>query len=209
MGLAVAPPPTRRLGGITFVVVLHAVVVYALVTGLGRQAVEVLRAPLETKIIDELKAPPPDAPPPPPPKVAPPPTPYIPPPDVVIRTAPAPTNAITAVTTVKPVEAPPPVAKAEPAPAVHVAPVLAAANCRKPEYPPISARNEEEGTTQLLLLVDVDGHVAEGKVEQSSGHKRLDDAALSAFSLCHFPPGTVDGKPEQAWGRIKYVWKVE
>ena len=71
MSYAQQQPPARRLGGVAFVALLHVGIVYALLTGLGRQAIEVLKLPLETKIIQELKAPPPDTAPPPP-KLAPP-----------------------------------------------------------------------------------------------------------------------------------------
>ena len=56
-------PASRRLVGIGFVVLLHVAIVYALVTGLGRQVVEILRAPIETRLLDEVKPPPPEPPP--------------------------------------------------------------------------------------------------------------------------------------------------
>ena len=57
--------PARHLIGITFVVLLHLLIIYAMVTGLARKAVEVIKKPLSATIIEEIKAPPP---PPPPPK---------------------------------------------------------------------------------------------------------------------------------------------
>ena len=56
----------RRLTGLVVVVAFHVVLGYALVEGLARKIVEVVRAPLETKIVEEVKPPPPDKPPPPP-----------------------------------------------------------------------------------------------------------------------------------------------
>lgn len=98
----------RQLTGFIAVVLLHVVLVYALVNGLARKIVEVVRAPLETKIIEEVKAPPPDKPPPPPPpKLAAPPPPYIPPPEVQVQ-APQAVPTITAVTRVQPSEPVPP-----------------------------------------------------------------------------------------------------
>ena len=82
--------PTRHLIGIGFVILIHLLVVYALVTGLARRAVEVIKKPLTATIVEEIKAPPP--PPPPPkkieiPKVPPPPQqPYVPPPDIPVPT---------------------------------------------------------------------------------------------------------------------------
>jgi len=63
--------PRRHLVGITFVILFHAFIIYALVTGLAKKVVDVVRAPIETKVIEEIKKPPP--PPeivvPPPPKM--------------------------------------------------------------------------------------------------------------------------------------------
>lgn len=187
--------PAKHLVGISFVVVFHIVLVWALVNGLARKVVEVVKGPLETKIIQEVKPPPPDAPPPPPPKLAPPPPPdFIPPPEVNIADAAPVTNTITAVTTAKPKVA-------------HVPPVVKAGRCREPEYPPSSARLGEAGRVVLQLLVDVGGKVVDSKIEKSSGYPRLDEAARSALSLCKFTPGSFQGQAEQAWGRIAYEFK--
>ena len=51
--------PTRHLIGITFVILLHVIVIYALVTGLARKAIEVIKKPLTATIVEEIKAPPP------------------------------------------------------------------------------------------------------------------------------------------------------
>ena len=116
--------PRRHLVGMTIVVLFHALVVYALVTGLAKRVVEVIRAPIETKVIEEIKKPPP--PPevvlPPPPKLEAPPPPFIPPPEIQIATPP-PAPTITATTPTPPpapvviAPAPPPVVAAAPAPA--------------------------------------------------------------------------------------------
>src|SRR6267378_3601554 len=73
---------SRPVIALVAVGIFHVVLIYALVHGLARKIVEVVRAPLETKIIEEIKRPPPEQPPPPPPppKLATPPPPVIPPP---------------------------------------------------------------------------------------------------------------------------------
>ena len=204
--------PTNHLVGFTMVVLLHVLTAYALMSGLARKVVEVVKAPIETKIIEDVqKQPEAELPPPPPPKLAPPPPPYIPPPEVFIpvQTTTAPSNAITAVTTAKPVAAPPP-PPAPPKPAVRTAPVIdAARSCEKPEYPAASKRMEEEGTVVLNFLIDVDGRVIDSRIERSSGFPRLDQAARAALGRCKFKPGTVDGKPEQSWASMKYTWQLE
>ncbi len=205
----------RRITGMTVVIVFHIALAYALVHGLARKIVEVVKAPLETKIIEEVKPPPPDKPPPPPPKLAPPPPPYIPPPEIQIQ-APMTAPTITAVTQVKPpAPVPPPARPAPPPPPpkphvpVRVSAVVNAAACEKPAYPSASLRANETGVVLLSFLIDVDGRVLESRVERSSGYRRLDDAARNGLSLCQFKPATVDGKPEKTWSRIEYEWKIE
>ena len=67
--------PGKHPVGLIVVAVGHVALGYALVNGLGSKIVEVIKAPIETKIIEEVK--PPEPPPPenlpPPPKFAPPP----------------------------------------------------------------------------------------------------------------------------------------
>jgi protein TonB len=117
--------PRRHLTGIAFVIVFHALLIYGLMSGLARKVVDVVRAPIETKVIEEITKPPP--PPevvvPPPPKLEAPPPPFIPPPEVQIATPPPVAPTITAVPTPPPAPtvmtpvAPPVTAPAPPAPA--------------------------------------------------------------------------------------------
>lgn len=221
--------PGKHLMGITFVVAFHILVVWALLTGLAQKVVEVVKAPLETKIIQEIKPPPPPAPPPPSPKMVAPPPPFIPPPEIVVATPPPVANTIQLTTQVAPPEpvsivptaAPSPVATAEPAapapsaaPAprqpIRTAPVIdAKKNCEEPEYPSASRRNEEVGKVGLRFLIDVDGRVIDSKIVSSSGFNRLDRAARDALSRCIFKPGTADGKPEQSWASLNYEFHLD
>ncbi len=83
--------PSRRLKGIVIVLVLHAFLGYALVSGLARKGLNFVKKPMEAVVIQEVIIPPPPPPPPPPkkiekplvmPKLDAPPPPYVPPPDV-------------------------------------------------------------------------------------------------------------------------------
>jgi protein TonB len=192
---------------------------YALVNGLARKIVEVVTQPLETKIIEEIKPLPQEKPPPPPPpRLAAPPPPYIPPPEVQVQ-VPQSAQAITAVTSIRPTEpvaAPGQPFAAAPAPAavpraapVRTSPVVDAKACEKPEYPPAALRAQETGVVRLAFLIDVNGSAIESKIERSSGSGRLDEAARKALGLCKFKPATVDGKPERAWAKIEYEWKID
>jgi protein TonB len=172
----------------------------------------VIKKPIETKIVEEAKPPPPpETPPPPPPKLAPPPPPFIPPPEVNIAVTPPAAATITAVTTTPP----PPVATIAPTPPpahvpVRVPPVIDAAhNCPTPQFPPASARAEETGTVTMRFYIDEEGRAVKSEIVRSSGHKRLDEAARAALSLCKFKPGTLDGKVVPMTGDIQYVWKLE
>ncbi|NKF24225.1 energy transducer TonB, partial [Solimonas sp. C16B3] len=88
------PATGRRFVGIGAVIVFHVVLIWALVYGLARKAIELLPPPIETKIIKEVKPPDEPPPPPPPPKLDTPPPPFVPPPEINIATPP-PTNTIT------------------------------------------------------------------------------------------------------------------
>lgn len=216
--------PSRHLTSIGIVVLMHLLLGYALVSGLARKVVEVIKQPIETKIIEEVKTPPP--PPenlPPPPKMAPPPPSYVPPPEVVVQAPPQNVPTITT-TQVRPVEqpvrvAPPPAPApapaappAPPAPPVRVAPVLNFNACEKPDYTTAARRAETQGTVVVIYAMEIDGRITEASVEKSSGptreHKQLDRATLDAVRACKGRPGTVDGKPERLSGRVEYVWKL-
>ena len=205
-----------KLTGITVVVLVHAILIYALLTGLGKKIISVIKeVPIETKVIEEVKplSPPPDALPPPP-KLAAPPPPFIPLPEVQVAPQPTP-NVIAAVSTVQPPQqdlhpaapAAPVAAKPSAGPSV-VRAVVDFSSCERPDYPRNALRNEEQGTTRLSFLIGLDGKVAESKVEKSSGSRTLDAAAKNALSLCKFKPGTIDGKPQQSWTVVDYVWKL-
>jgi periplasmic protein TonB len=201
----------NHVPGIAFVIFLHILIVWALVSGLARKAVELVAKPLETKLIAEVTKPPENLPPPPPPpKMAAPPPPFIPPPEINVQVAATPSpTAISAVTTTAPPPGPAPVAVAETKAPVRTAPVVQAKSCQPPEYPSASRRLNEQGTVVLNFLIDAEGKVIESRVDSSSGIERLDEAARKALSLCRFSPGTVDGKPEQSWHKLKYVWKLD
>ena len=132
--------PQRRIVGFGAVLLFHVLLVYALVSGLAKKVVDVVRAPIETKVIEEIKKPPP--PPevvvPPPPKLEAPPPPFIPPPEIQIATPP-PAPTIVAVTPTPPpapvaiAPAPPPVV-ATPAPPAPPAPAVVTAGVACSNY---------------------------------------------------------------------------
>jgi TonB family protein len=81
--------------------------------------------------------------------------------------------------------------------------------CKRPEYPKSALMVGATGTSSLSFLIGTDGSVRDAKVLKSSGHASLDQAALSALSLCHFKPATDNGKPVETWQPVQYVWSIE
>ena len=185
--------------GLIVVVVGHVVLGYALVNGLGHKIVEVIKAPIETKIIEEVKPPVPPPPDnlPPPPKTAPPPPSFVPPPEIQVAPPPTPAPTITttqvapppAPFTVAPPPAPvtigppptpatapaPPVAAAPPAPPAppaRTAPKLDFNACAKPEYNAATRRADAQGTVIVSYTMDTSGAISEARVEKSSGMSR-------------------------------------
>jgi len=176
--------PRRHIVGMTVVVLFHALVVYALVTGLAKRVVDVIRAPIETKVIEEIKRPPP--PPevvlPPPPKLEAPPPPFIPPPEIQIATPPPPAPTITVTTPTPPpapvviAPAPPPVVAAAPAPVAPPAPVSAGVVCSNYQsvmgdvaYPREAQRQGiEKGDALIQFTLSPTGEVKDIKVIRAS-----------------------------------------
>ncbi len=199
------PASNKRAVGFVVVVLVHALMFYALTTGLAKTMVDAMLEPLETRVIEEAQEIP-EAPPPPPPKFDAPPPVVMDMPDVVITQEAAP---VAAITTTKKVAPPPP----PPAADVLIPP---RSNPRRPNagaeeiYPAMSKRLGEEGTVDLLLTVSDEGRVTEAKIDQSSGFERLDEAASKeAVRSWRFLPGTRNGKPETMQFRLKVTFSLK
>lgn len=197
-------PSASRFVGIGFVVLLHVVIIYALVTTLAHRDVDLPHAPIETRIIS---AAPPETPPPPPPPMpllAVPPPLYVPPPEVdIAKPPPVQSTAPTVVTTVAP---------ATPAPTapVRAMPSIDLAHSSQPNYPPEARQLGQQGSLILQVLVDASGRAIDSKLVQSSGFELLDQAALAGVKTNYrFTPGTVDGTPQPMWFTFRFVWRLQ
>ncbi len=82
-------------------------------------------------------------------------------------------------------------------------------SCAKPVYPAGALKDKRTGTVSLGFLVDADGKLVSSKVNESSGHPDLDDAALEGIKLCKFEAATQDGKPVKEWMQVRYVWTLQ
>jgi protein TonB len=148
------------------VILVHAIVLWALVTGTARRGLEIIKKPLEAAVIQEVIIPPPPPPPPkeikPPepkqPKVEAPPPPFVPPPEVT----PPPTTA----PAIESVQAPPPAPPVIAPPPVVAAPVgrqemgVACPTQVKPEMPRAAIKEGTEGVVKAQALIR-DGKVRE------------------------------------------------
>jgi protein TonB len=222
--------PGKHVVGLSLVVALHVLLGGVLFYGLSRTVIDVVRAPIETKIIEEVKPPPPPPPDnlPPPPRMAPPPPSFVPPPEVQVAPPPTPAPVITTTPVAPPPSPPvriepaapavvtappaPPAPAAPPAAPVRTSPKLDFNACAKPEYNAATRRAEAQGSVIVAYTMDTSGVISDARVEKSSGvtreHKMLDRMTLEAVQACKGTPGTLDGKPEKLSARIEYVWKL-
>ena len=84
--------------------------------------------------------------------------------------------------------------KADDAPTVIPPKVDASARQNPPPvYPSTSRRRGEEGTVVLAIHIDARGRVTAARVARSSGHARLDRAALEAVRHWRYQPATRAG----------------
>lgn len=202
----------RKTLGLTIVLLLHVALFYALVTGLATKVVEVIKKPIETKIITEEVKPPPEPPKPPPPttNVPPPTLPFMPPPEVVTQPQQQPqeqmaTTQVAPDTNSNPAPAAATDSNAQQAPQ----PAFADLNGCKPEYPKSALLNEETGIVRVRFVVGADSQLMSAAVLKSSGYKDLDKAAVAALSKCRFKAAMQDGAPIQSAFTSDYVWKID
>lgn len=69
----------------------------------------------------------------------------------------------------------------------------------RPGYPSVSRRLGEQGLVILRVLVDERGHAEQIEVHRSSGHARLDQAALVAVERAEFKPYLANGAPRRVY----------
>jgi protein TonB len=220
--------PKRSFSGIAIVIGLHALLAWALISGLARQMVEVIKAPIQTRLIEEVKPPPPPPPPvlPPPPNVPPPTLPQVPVPVVIPQVVPPP--AVTQPPP-PPVTAPPPPPQAAPpvetirAPAPAAAPAttqratpeeLYGAGLRTyvngiKRYPTSREARQlrPQGTVRLWIVIDRAGELKDSGVETSSGVLMLDNEALRTVRNGHFPAIPADAYAGQA--TVRFTFAIE
>jgi len=76
-----------------------------------------------------------------------------------------------------------------------------------PTYPPMSLRLNEQGKVVVRVLIGRNGRALDGRIAQSSGFDRLDQAALRAVMSWRYVPGTVDGQAQDMWFDVPVNFK--
>lgn len=79
----------------------------------------------------------------------------------------------------------------------------------KVTYPSISQNEGEEGTVKLSIIVEANGSVSDVKVTQSTGHQRLDAAAVRAAQGAGYRPKSVNGTPVRTRFNTSYTFSLE
>lgn len=78
--------------------------------------------------------------------------------------------------------------------------------CAPRAYPAESLKAREQGTTWVKITIVRDGTLIKAEVVRSSGHPRLDAAALEHVKTCKFMPGKVEGVRTLT---MRYRWDPE
>ncbi len=78
-----------------------------------------------------------------------------------------------------------------------------------PAYPDAARRKGHEGEVVLVFDVTADGTCADARVDKSSGHSTLDNAALTAVRAWRYTPATKGGQPVRSTQRVRFVFKLK
>ncbi|HWJ69022.1 MAG TPA: TonB family protein [Sphingobium sp.] len=207
-----------RTISIIVVALIHAVLGYAFVTGLGIEYVK--KAAEQLNVIDVAEEPPPPEEEPPPP---PPPPPEMPPPPPPPPTAPPPMISLPSTAPVlappPPPTPPPPAPPAPPPPPPPPVVSKAAAARGNPgswfqndtDYPSDARRNEEQGTVSIAFDISEAGRVENCRVTHSSGSRSLDEQTcnLAVRRGRYAAAQNAEGKPMRSNSSLRITWKLE
>jgi periplasmic protein TonB len=208
---------TNRLVSIIIVILLHAFLGYALVTGLAYDAVIAIKEKMTVVDVKEEEPPEEEEPPPEPEKQIEPPV--VSPPPLVKTVTPPPT--------VRTVSDPPPSAPIVPtaAPPAPAAPPPPPPVAKRPnpvpkgnpsnwantnDYPSRALQQEREGTTGFRVTVGPNGRVTDCQISSSSGHPDLDQATCTNVTRrARFDPA-LDGSGNPTTGTYsnRVRWQI-
>lgn len=85
--------------------------------------------------------------------------------------------------------------------------------CNAPEYDGSMLRGEEKGSVKLRFTTDANGHVVDAKIEESSGHAKLDRASMAALRSCRFAVAnsvnTNASNESKASRLVTFAWMIK
>ncbi|RZI43809.1 energy transducer TonB [Herbaspirillum sp. HC18] len=210
MNFAQQRQPAGKTAGLAVVVGLHLIFGYALMNGLGRKVVDVLKKPLDVAIIAEPKALPPPPPPPkvlvPQPKVVAPPPAFVPPPEVRVEAPPS-QNAISVTSSksepARPVPAAPPAPAAPPTVGVGIAcPNHMEVRSRLP-YPAQAQQMGLSGEVVVEFTVAGSGQIGDVAVVKST-NRIFNSAATNAVNQLR-----CNGQDHDVRVRVPFVFRID
>ncbi len=77
-----------------------------------------------------------------------------------------------------------------------------------PDYPAIAKDQGVQGTAVVFATIGPDGKVVSAHIDQSTGNKMLDSAALEAARASGFEPPIINGKPATETYRLVYSFSL-
>jgi protein TonB len=194
----------RSIVSVSFVVLIHAVMIYVLRSGLEHSPLMLAAGPVFAELIDEPQLEP-AQPPPPPPSFQP----------VHVDTVPAPEIAIDfPAESGQAITLPASTPTTAPAGRTAVAEIIPPRIDQNrsemmPSYPPTSKRLGEQGRVLLLVHVMRSGKPAEVKLSHSSGFERLDQAAIAHVQRAwHFIPARSASDTVDSWGEFAVTFRL-
>jgi periplasmic protein TonB len=187
-----------RSGGVILAVAIHLLVIYVIATSLGIVKVPNFVKPMEAVIIESPQEPQKFEPVETQPDLA--------KPNLEME------QTIPEIPVEVPLEEAPPAEQVTTSPAPP-APAevsnLSVKNRVEPVYPASSRRAGEEGTVTFRVLVDPNGRPTDIAVSQSSGHARLDQAAMEAIKKWRFAAAMNGGSAVAAYTTVRVTFRLD
>ena len=208
---------TNRLVSVIIVILLHAFLGYALVTGLAYDAVTAIKEKMTVVDVKEEEPPEEEEPPPEPekqiepPVVSPPPLVKTVTPPPQITTVATPPPSITVVpTAAPPAPAAPPPPPPPAGPTADAKPRGSVGNwANTNDYPSRALQQEREGVTGFRVTIGTDGRVIDCTITSSSGHADLDAATCTNVKRrARFEPAVRNGEKIQGSYANKIRWEI-
>jgi periplasmic protein TonB len=88
-------------------------------------------------------------------------------------------------------------------------PIAGMATNRPPRYPESARRRQEQGRVMVRVSVAIDGTPTDTRIDASSGHPALDEAAMDAVRQWRFLPARQNDRPVVASAEVPIVFRLE